>query len=287
MRNRSRRSRSRSRNRKKSSSNSRSPGLRRVSRSPDISHYGKLNRTTIAYATSLAAELSKRRKMIEMKQAKEKEKEAVAAKDDGVSETVVAKQDRKTPDRAAEIPDQETTEKSGAKVISDHKVDFSEEVKLIALPPNPPPLQKVVSKPSSVSTAPSDVLATTSSHLQSSDGSPMSKQSKKNVVLSIGDILILESKVTPASRCSLAAEKTITTEKSTSDVVFSRSLVAAERVTPRLTRLTDLPMPPLVEDDCDSVNEEPTATRYHLIQWYTKVWTCLRKMLLQHCNVNV
>lgn len=256
---RNRRHRSRSRNRKKSSSNSRSPVLRRVSRSPDISHYGKLNRTTIAYATSLAAELSKRRKMIEMKQAKEKEKEAVAAKDDGVSETVVAKQDRKTPDRTAEIPDQETTEKTGAKVISEHRVDFSEEVKLIALPPNPPPLQKAVS------TAP-DVLAMTSSHLQSSDGSPMSKQSKKNVALSIGDILIPKSKVTPASRCSLAAEKTVTAAKSPSDIAFSKSLVAAERVMPRLTRLTDLPMPPLVEDDCDSVNEEPTATRYHLIQ---------------------
>lgn len=257
--------------------------MRRDSRSPDISHYGKLNRTTIAYATSLAAELSKRRKMIEMKQTKEKEKEAVAATDDRASEAVVGKHDGKTPDPTEEIPDQEATEKTGAKVISEHGVDFSEEVKLIALPPNPPPLQKAVSKPSSVSTAP-DAFSTTSNHLRSSDGSPTSKQSKKNVAPSVGNILISESKVTPTvPRCSSAAEKTTTTAKCASDATFSGSLVA-ECVTPRATRLTDLPMPPLVEDDCDSVNEEPAATRYRLIQCCAKVWTCLQKMFLQHCN---
>lgn len=252
------RSRSRSRNRKKSPGDSRSPVSRKTSRSPDISQYGKLNRTTIAYATSLAAELSKRRKQIEMKQAQEKKS---AAKDDQATEAAV-KLNEKASESAACPSTQETAGKAKeGPVISGHRVDFGEEVKLIALPPAPlpPPTRKMESKPSPVSSAPAAPVATPNKQ-EPSDDSPSDKQAEKDAALGVGDVPPAKKPtVTSVHAGTVAAETTV---KSANDGV-TRSAVA-ERATPP-ARLTDLPMPPVIEDDCDSINEESAVTRYTLI----------------------
>lgn len=190
-----------------------------------------------------------------MKQAQEKKS---SAKDDQATEAVV-KLNEKASESTACLSSQETVEKTKETVISGHRVDFGEEVKLIALPPTPlPPTRKMESKPSPVSTAPAALVATPGKQ-EPSDDSPSGKLAEKNAALSVGDIPPAKPTVTSVHASNVAAETTV---KSANDGV-TRSLVA-ERATPP-ARLTDLPMPLVIEDDCDSINEESAVTRYTLI----------------------
>lgn len=191
-----------------------------------------------------------------MKQAQEKK----SAAKDGQATEAVAQLNEKASESNARLPGRETAEKTKETVVSGHRVDFGEEVKLIALPPTPlPPSRKTESKPSLVSTAPAAPVATSDRQEPSDDDSLSGKQPEKDADLSVGDIPPAKTTMTPVLVSNVAAETTV---KSANDGV-TRSLVAGRATPP--ARLTDLPMPPVIEDDCDSINEEPTVTRYVLM----------------------
>lgn len=249
---RKRKSRSRSVTRKKSRSDSRSP-VRHRPPSPDIKQYGKITRTTIAYATSLAAELSKRRKLIEMKQAKEKEKAAITAKD-------AAPQSEAKDDNKPLVTDAPNMKRG----ILEQNAEFGEAVRQIALPPTPPlPAAALKADPAVIPSIAQTIVAPAPPTSDAPDGMVMEPKVEVPAVPLAANRLLTDLVVAKAPPLRHSPVPVPTPEKATQVARDTVDRLPVKSTTPPpVTRLTSLPMPPMIsEDDYDSVNEDQCANR--------------------------
>lgn len=211
----------------------------------------------MAYATSLAAELSKRRKQIEMKQAKEKEKAAAISAKDAAAQSEVK------DDKKGLMTD-------GAKVkaaILEQNAEFGEAVRHIALPPTPPlppaALKAEDQVPAVVLSVAQPIVAPVPQTYDSPYGMTMELEAEVPAVPFAAYRLVTELVVANAPPQRNSPVPALTPQKLTQVASNTVDRTPVKSVTPPpITRLTSLPMPPMIsEDDYDSVNEDQVVNR--------------------------
>ena len=242
------------RSRSRSSSPVKRSGRSRIS--PDISQYGKINRSTVAYATSLAAELSKRRKILQMKDLKTAKSNVDAAQDAKKSANPAAG----TSAMSAIDVD------AGDKDVPNSDlppVNFGDDVKFIALPPTPLKCAKTDQKEEAV-----EMSDTTDGNGTSNDlkiDVVVTKQDSSLPVEYANDGLVVKNESIQPENQSGAESNTFSQSSSmqvTSQMTSQVTFQVTSQVTSQVVSLTALPMPPVAPDeDYDSFNEDaPIST---------------------------
>ena len=283
------RSRSRSRGRKRSRSDSRSPGVRRRRTSPDISGYGRLNRTTIVYATSLAAELRKKQKEMEVNDTKRKNYATVP------KPTISNESDPIIIDDPEDDSDSDSSAHEASKSIvgevsnneqpiSDIQIDASllESIPLPLLPETVPEtktetkaesnadtLTELPSKQTDSKQEMSPVTQPEASTVTEAAVTSLSPHNLKNLATNFNENIVItlnpfrpverQVQAQPRLTSTTPALATMMTQVLPEPVKISsphQTLISVAKSSP-ITRLTSLPMPPIVPDEeLDSLSED-------------------------------